>query len=502
MQGYDLVTFSNVYVEEWDGEEILVETEEHIVTTPPVDSEIGLEECTEIANSDAVANVPEANDISNESKTKIVLCRTPTNLTEPSCERQIRVLQVKPKFESQQESKTPATVEEVHFPSRNTTLFVGDTSSLQSIEGTKGQTFSHQILAPAEGISCSRLTEIIPRVHNENYSPRYPEAEVKFLPRFTKFPIEESGFSRAVEGGKTHLAQCQGPVEEPRCSQAAEVIHIKTENHKNSETNASSAPVTQPGCSRSSGVVHIKTNIQNNPYKISSGARSVQYKIASPIQEPNCSNQPEKKVRSRPDLQHDSTPTTSGNACHVQIAPPDLPAPAEGPNHLSVTEIVNINTVSIGGKTQSVPSNTLASVGESSNYGNDVQIVSSITPAHVGGPSCSKALDQVGQKILIKAVQRFSVQILVELLNRTITGKEILKRGARGPLSNESQRELVGIIADYHNSLGIAVKEEVLRDYSEAIITQFKHETLVCIEFPTQLLFILKIKNLSRTRTL
>lgn len=102
---------------------------------------------------------------------------------------------------------------------------------------------------------------------------------------------------------------------------------------------------------------------------------------------------------------------------------------------------------------------------------------SSIPSTSSGKPSLVQNLPRrVGSSDL---TEKFSVKTLVELLQSTVAGKEILKRGQQRPLSNESQRELVAIVAEYHNTLGLAVKEEVLRDYGEAIVAQFRHESLV-----------------------
>ncbi|XP_065084640.1 uncharacterized protein LOC135706888 [Ochlerotatus camptorhynchus] len=101
-----------------------------------------------------------------------------------------------------------------------------------------------------------------------------------------------------------------------------------------------------------------------------------------------------------------------------------------------------------------------------------------IKPLFKNPPEPVDASDKIAPSVQIKVVKRFCVKTLVDLLNTTITGKEILKRGQRGLLSKESQRELVGVIADYHISLGTSLKEESLRDYGEAIVAQFRHETL------------------------
>lgn len=75
--------------------------------------------------------------------------------------------------------------------------------------------------------------------------------------------------------------------------------------------------------------------------------------------------------------------------------------------------------------------------------------------------------------------RQFSPQQLEELLKKTITGQNIIKRGSIGPLSIDSQRELVHIIVEYHCSVGLQAKEDILRWYSECIVALFKHEKTV-----------------------
>lgn len=77
--------------------------------------------------------------------------------------------------------------------------------------------------------------------------------------------------------------------------------------------------------------------------------------------------------------------------------------------------------------------------------------------------------------------RHFCPQQLEHLLSKTVTGQNILKRGATGPLSVDSQRELVHIIVEYHCSVGIQAKEDTLRWYSECIVALFKHEKTVSV---------------------
>ncbi|KXJ69394.1 hypothetical protein RP20_CCG027287 [Aedes albopictus] len=76
-----------------------------------------------------------------------------------------------------------------------------------------------------------------------------------------------------------------------------------------------------------------------------------------------------------------------------------------------------------------------------------------------------------------KENRNFTPNVLVELLERTVIGRQLLERAAVRPLTSESQRELVDIIAEHHCVSGAKATEVVLREYTEAITTVFKHET-------------------------
>ncbi|EAT34309.1 AAEL013428-PA [Aedes aegypti] len=76
-----------------------------------------------------------------------------------------------------------------------------------------------------------------------------------------------------------------------------------------------------------------------------------------------------------------------------------------------------------------------------------------------------------------KENRNFTPDVLVQLLEQTIVGRQLIERAASGPLSSESQRELVDIIAEYHCASGIKATEYVLREYAESITTVFKDET-------------------------
>ncbi|XP_065091347.1 uncharacterized protein LOC135712311 [Ochlerotatus camptorhynchus] len=73
----------------------------------------------------------------------------------------------------------------------------------------------------------------------------------------------------------------------------------------------------------------------------------------------------------------------------------------------------------------------------------------------------------------------FTPSILSGLLDSTITGKQIIERGNLGPLTTESQRELVSIIADYHYQKGLQASERILDEYATSITALFKSESKV-----------------------
>lgn len=77
----------------------------------------------------------------------------------------------------------------------------------------------------------------------------------------------------------------------------------------------------------------------------------------------------------------------------------------------------------------------------------------------------------------------FTPQRLEALLSSTLTGQDIRKRGASGPLSTDSQRELVQILTEHHCNAGKRAKEECLAEYAECIVALFKYEKAVSIGF-------------------
>ncbi|XP_038106358.1 putative cell agglutination protein pfl5 [Culex quinquefasciatus] len=70
----------------------------------------------------------------------------------------------------------------------------------------------------------------------------------------------------------------------------------------------------------------------------------------------------------------------------------------------------------------------------------------------------------------------FGPSALEELLKQTETGKQLIKRAARAPFTKESQRELVDIIAEHHNSQGSKATEENLEQYASAVALLFDKE--------------------------
>lgn len=77
---------------------------------------------------------------------------------------------------------------------------------------------------------------------------------------------------------------------------------------------------------------------------------------------------------------------------------------------------------------------------------------------------------------LQQPISPFSPSQLVSLLESSITGKSLLERSNQGEFSSQSQKELVGIIAEYHLSLGIKSTEDVLDTYATSIVLLFKQE--------------------------
>ncbi|XP_021711615.1 uncharacterized protein LOC5566000 [Aedes aegypti] len=70
-----------------------------------------------------------------------------------------------------------------------------------------------------------------------------------------------------------------------------------------------------------------------------------------------------------------------------------------------------------------------------------------------------------------------SARVLESLLKTTIVGRKLLENASLGPLSKDSQNELVTIIANRHLELKFPTKKDVLKQYAEAVTDLFKHET-------------------------
>lgn len=102
-------------------------------------------------------------------------------------------------------------------------------------------------------------------------------------------------------------------------------------------------------------------------------------------------------------------------------------------------------------------------------------------PCIVPGPA--KVAATIGETVHagpVPGLSDFNQSVLVNLLQRTVVGNQLLERSVRGALSNNSQRELVNIIAEHHCELGLPTTKEILQRYAEAITIQFKYETQVC----------------------
>ncbi|XP_055525318.1 uncharacterized protein LOC129718515 [Wyeomyia smithii] len=79
-------------------------------------------------------------------------------------------------------------------------------------------------------------------------------------------------------------------------------------------------------------------------------------------------------------------------------------------------------------------------------------------------------------EVLEKTFQGFTPYKLLEILKRTQTGKDILRRAKHTELSEASQLKLAEIVAKHHISLGKKTTAEDLEKYSLAIVTLFKLE--------------------------
>ncbi|KXJ62527.1 hypothetical protein RP20_CCG026252 [Aedes albopictus] len=89
------------------------------------------------------------------------------------------------------------------------------------------------------------------------------------------------------------------------------------------------------------------------------------------------------------------------------------------------------------------------------------------------GPSVSVGISSVRPP---RASISFGPDQLVALLESSITGKSLLERAKQDDFSTHSQKELVGIVAEHHLSLGIKTTEDTLDNYATAIVLLFKQE--------------------------
>lgn len=89
------------------------------------------------------------------------------------------------------------------------------------------------------------------------------------------------------------------------------------------------------------------------------------------------------------------------------------------------------------------------------------------------GPSVSVGILSVRPH---RASISFGPDQLVALLESSITGKSLLERAKQDDFSTHSQKELVGIVAEHHLSLGIKTTEDTLDNYATAIVLLFKQE--------------------------
>lgn len=78
-----------------------------------------------------------------------------------------------------------------------------------------------------------------------------------------------------------------------------------------------------------------------------------------------------------------------------------------------------------------------------------------------------------------RTVVPFCPNLLLSLLESSETGKSLLKRSKEGEFTIKSQKELTGIIAEYHLSLEIETTEAVLDEYASSIVLLFRQEKKV-----------------------
>ncbi|XP_065081993.1 uncharacterized protein LOC135704454 [Ochlerotatus camptorhynchus] len=114
------------------------------------------------------------------------------------------------------------------------------------------------------------------------------------------------------------------------------------------------------------------------------------------------------------------------------------------------------------------------------NYSGDIATTGSSNNGVAAPNTSSGRVEIVTQKNAEdcpSCLKHFSPTTLSRLLESTVTGKHLLERGARGPLSKDSQKELVAIIADYHCQRGAETTECILGEYVHSITALFKGES-------------------------
>lgn len=73
----------------------------------------------------------------------------------------------------------------------------------------------------------------------------------------------------------------------------------------------------------------------------------------------------------------------------------------------------------------------------------------------------------------------FTPTTLTRLLESTKTGQLILESRSLGKLTDDSQADIVAIIADYHNQKGLEATQQIVEEYATSIVTLFKGELKV-----------------------
>lgn len=155
--------------------------------------------------------------------------------------------------------------------------------------------------------------------------------------------------------------------------------------------------------------------------------------------------------------------TTNTSALIVKVATNDLAKTAIGTNDVQVSGLAP----TISGQ-QTSDSSSVIALPVAASRAVPVTTAEKAEIAYKKNPedcaSCSK---------------HFTPTTLSRLLESTVTGKLILERAAQGPLSKDSQKDLVAIIADYHCSRGAETTESILGEYVNSVTSFFKGECKV-----------------------